>query len=63
MGSVRDSLLELREVVESDRVERDPKDCGGELKNSSTVGGGDGCIVSDLDSRDVWRLAPDSDLE
>lgn len=62
IGSVRESLLELRDVLESDRVERDPKDCGGESKNSSTVAGGDGCIVSDLESREMWRLAPDSDL-
>lgn len=63
IGSVRDSLLELRDVVESERVEREPKDCGGESKNSSTGGGGGGCIVSDLESLEIWRLAPDSDLE
>lgn len=53
IGRVRESLLELRDVVEAERVERDPKDCGGESKNSSTGGGGDGCIVSDLESLDT----------
>lgn len=63
MGSVNDSLLELREVVERDRVERDPIDGGGESKYSSSGGCVNG-IVSDLESLDIWRLvAPDRDLE
>lgn len=53
IGSVRDSLLELRDVVEADRVERDPKECGGESKYSSIGAVGEGCIVSDLESLDA----------
>lgn len=62
MGSVRDSLFELRDVVESDRVERAPKEDGGDSKASSVGGGG---IVSDLESFDAWPLpaeALDRDL-
>lgn len=62
MGSVKESLLELREVVERDRVERVPEDAGGESKYCSTGGVCGGRIVSDLDVFNTWRLAPDRDL-
>lgn len=52
IGSVRDSLFELREVVDSDRVERAPNDEGGDSKASS-VGGGGSDTVSDLESLDM----------
>lgn len=62
IGRVRDSLLELRDVVDSDRVERAPKEDGGDSKASSVDGGG---TVSGLESFDAWPLpaeALDRDL-
>lgn len=50
IGSVRESLFELREVVDKDRVERAPNDDGGDSKASSAEGGG---IISDLESFDA----------
>lgn len=57
IGSVRDSLFEFREVVDADRVERAPKDEGGDSKASSVSGGGS---VSDLESLDTCPLRADT---
>lgn len=59
IGSVRDNLFEFREVVEADRVERAPKDGGGDSKASSVSGGGSG-MVSDLESLDTCPLRADT---
>lgn len=60
MGKVSDNLFEFREVVDSERVERPPKEDGGDSKTPSTGGGG---IASEEESRDMWpRLLPECDL-
>lgn len=48
MGNVSDSRFEFRDVVDKERVERAPKEDGGDSKASS-VGGGGG-IASEQES-------------
>lgn len=63
IGKVSDSLFELRDVVDNERVERAPKEDGGDSKASSVGGGGGGGIVSEEESLDTWpRMLPDCDL-
>lgn len=50
MGSVRDSRFEFREAEERDRVERAPKEEGGESKAMSVGGSG---VVSEREGRDT----------
>lgn len=64
IGSVRDSLLEFRDVDDRERVDREPpNDEGGESKASSVAGGGGGGNISDLESLDPWRVLAEADLE
>lgn len=63
IGNVRDSLFELREVVDRERVERAPNDGGGDSKASSVGGGCGGGIVSDLESLGAWPLADTADRD
>lgn len=62
IGNVNDNLLELRDVVDRERVDRAPNEDGGD-SNASSVGGGGGGIASEEESLDTWpRLLPDCDL-
>lgn len=62
IGKVSDSLFEFRDVVDKERVDRAPKEEGGDSKASS-VGGGGGGMASEEESLDTWpRLLLDCDL-
>lgn len=62
IGKVNDNLFEFRDVVDNERVDRAPKEDGGD-SNASSVGGGGGGIASEEESLDTWpRLLPDCDL-
>lgn len=65
IGRVSESLLEFRDAVESDRVDREPNDGAGDhrtLLSSIGIGGGGG-IGSGGDVLETWREWPERDLE
>lgn len=63
IGRVSDNLFELRDVVDKERVDRAPKEEGGDSKASPMGGGGGGGMASEEESLETWpRLVPDCDL-
>lgn len=64
IGKVRESLLELRDAVDNDRVDREPNDDAGDHKTlPSSMGIGGGGIGSGAEALEAWRVWPDKDLE
>lgn len=68
IGSVKESLLEFREAVDSDRVDREPNDDTGDHRTLPSsmdmdMGVGSGGIGSDAEVLETWREWPETDLE
>lgn len=55
IGKVNESLFELRDVVDSERVDRAPNEGAGDHRTSSTGGGGGG-IISGTEALELCLL-------